>query len=189
MRYRSRHVEVLVTLVTFSALRHLLFILAAICGVLLLLAFAASLFNVVMTFGVEVMIGIHLPARKDASDCVAALQDAVNPVNHTLEINTARHAGDCLKPRLCIFIERLEQRDARIIDILKQVLGVALRECLVVQTHLYVVIAGSEFGNSKVHEVAAGRKVRVVSGEEPVFPDVRSAQCNPGLDPVARTEP
>jgi cytochrome c oxidase subunit 1 len=51
-------------------------ILAGICGCLLLLAFAAFLFNVVMTFGVKGLIGIYSPAKSDTSDCVPAPQEA-----------------------------------------------------------------------------------------------------------------
>ena len=45
-------------------------ILAGICGVLLLLAFAAFLLNVVMTFGVKGLIGIYSPAKTRTLDCV-----------------------------------------------------------------------------------------------------------------------
>ena len=51
-------------------------ILAGICGVMLLLAFAAFLFNVVMTFGVKGLIGIYSPAKTHTTDCVPTLQEA-----------------------------------------------------------------------------------------------------------------
>jgi len=51
-------------------------ILAGICGCLLLLAFAAFLFNVVMTVGVKGLIGIYSPAKMKTRECVPAQQEA-----------------------------------------------------------------------------------------------------------------
>ena len=51
-------------------------ILAGICGVLLLLAFAAFLFNVVMTVGIKGLVGIYSPAKMNTRECVAAQQEA-----------------------------------------------------------------------------------------------------------------
>ena len=51
-------------------------ILAGICGVLLLLAFAAFLFNVVMTVGIKGLVGIYSPAKMSTRECVAAQQEA-----------------------------------------------------------------------------------------------------------------
>jgi cytochrome c oxidase subunit 1 len=51
-------------------------ILAGICGCMLLLAFAAFLFNVVMTVGVKGLIGIYSPAKMNTRECVPAQQEA-----------------------------------------------------------------------------------------------------------------
>jgi len=51
-------------------------ILAGICGVMLLLAFACFLLNVVMTFGVKGLIGIYSPAKSGTLDCVPTPQEA-----------------------------------------------------------------------------------------------------------------
>jgi cytochrome c oxidase subunit 1 len=51
-------------------------ILAGVCGVLLLLAFAAFLFNVVMTVGVKGLLGIYSPAKLNTRECVPAQQEA-----------------------------------------------------------------------------------------------------------------
>ncbi len=51
-------------------------ILAGICGCLLLLAFAAFLFNIVMTVGVKGLIGIYSPAKMKTRECVPAQQEA-----------------------------------------------------------------------------------------------------------------
>ena len=51
-------------------------ILAGVCGCLLLLAFAAFLFNVVMTVGVKGLIGIYSPAKTNTRECVPAQQEA-----------------------------------------------------------------------------------------------------------------
>jgi len=51
-------------------------ILAGICGCMLLLAFAAFLFNVVMTVGVKGLIGIYSPAKTNTRECVPAQQEA-----------------------------------------------------------------------------------------------------------------
>jgi len=51
-------------------------ILAGICGCMLLLAFAAFLFNVVMTFGVKGLLGIYSPAKMSTRECVPAQQEA-----------------------------------------------------------------------------------------------------------------
>jgi cytochrome c oxidase subunit 1 len=51
-------------------------ILAGICGSMLLLAFAAFLFNVVMTIGVKGLIGIYSPAKTNSRECVPAQQEA-----------------------------------------------------------------------------------------------------------------
>jgi cytochrome c oxidase subunit 1 len=51
-------------------------IFAGICGVLLLLAFAAFLFNIVMTVGVKGLIGIYSPAKMKTRECVPAQQEA-----------------------------------------------------------------------------------------------------------------
>ncbi len=45
-------------------------ILAGICGLMLLLAFALFLFNIVMSVGVQGLIGIYRPATTDVRDCV-----------------------------------------------------------------------------------------------------------------------
>jgi cytochrome c oxidase subunit 1 len=50
--------------------------LAGVCGVLLLLAFAAFLFNIVMTIGVKGLIGVYSPAKINTRECVAAQQEA-----------------------------------------------------------------------------------------------------------------
>ena len=49
-------------------------VLAGICGCLLLLAFLAFLFNVVMTVGVRGLIGIYSPAKINTRECVPAQQ-------------------------------------------------------------------------------------------------------------------
>ncbi len=51
-------------------------ILAGICGGMLLLAFAAFLFNIVMTVGVKGLIGIYSPAKTNSRECVPAQQEA-----------------------------------------------------------------------------------------------------------------
>jgi len=51
-------------------------ILAGICGCMLLLAFAAFLFNIVMTVGVKGLIGIYSPAKTNTRECVPAQQEA-----------------------------------------------------------------------------------------------------------------
>jgi len=51
-------------------------ILAGICGCLLLLAFFAFLFNIVMTVGVKGLIGIYSPAKMKTRECVPAQQEA-----------------------------------------------------------------------------------------------------------------
>jgi cytochrome c oxidase subunit 1 len=51
-------------------------ILAGICGCLLLLAFLAFLFNIVMTVGVKGLIGIYSPAKINTRECVPAQQEA-----------------------------------------------------------------------------------------------------------------
>ena len=50
--------------------------LAGICGGLLLLAFFAFLFNIVMTVGVKGLIGIYSPAKMNTRECVPAQQEA-----------------------------------------------------------------------------------------------------------------
>jgi len=47
-------------------------ILAAVCGTLLLVAWAAFLFNVVMSIGVKGLIGIFLPSKLDTRDTLPA---------------------------------------------------------------------------------------------------------------------
>jgi len=49
---------------------------AGIFGCMLLLAFAAFLFNVVMTVGVKGLIGIYSPAKSNTHECVPAQQEA-----------------------------------------------------------------------------------------------------------------
>ncbi|MBW1896154.1 MAG: cbb3-type cytochrome c oxidase subunit I [Deltaproteobacteria bacterium] len=51
-------------------------ILAGICGCLLLLAFFAFLFNIVMTVGVKGLIGIYSPAKMTTRECVPTQQEA-----------------------------------------------------------------------------------------------------------------
>jgi len=51
-------------------------IFAGIFGCMLLLAFAAFLFNVVMTVGVKGLIGIYSPAKMNTNECVPAQQEA-----------------------------------------------------------------------------------------------------------------
>ena len=47
-------------------------ILAAICGSLLLLAFLAFFYNIVMTVGIKGVIGIFSPAKNKTTDLIAA---------------------------------------------------------------------------------------------------------------------
>jgi cytochrome c oxidase subunit 1 len=47
---------------------NLYMILAGICGALLLLAFFAFLFNIIMTVGIKGVIGIFMPAKTDTKD-------------------------------------------------------------------------------------------------------------------------
>jgi len=51
-------------------------IFAGVFGAMLLLAFAAFLFNIVMTVGVKGLIGIYSPAKIDTRECVPAQQEA-----------------------------------------------------------------------------------------------------------------
>ena len=51
-------------------------IFAGIFGCMLLLAFAAFLFNIVMTVGVKGLIGIYSPAKINTNECVPAQQEA-----------------------------------------------------------------------------------------------------------------
>jgi len=51
-------------------------IAAGVFGCMLLLAFAAFLFNVVMTVGVKGLIGIYSPAKSNTRECVPAQQEA-----------------------------------------------------------------------------------------------------------------
>ena len=51
-------------------------IFAGVFGCMLLLAFAAFLFNVVMTVGVKGLIGIYSPAKLNTNECVLAQQEA-----------------------------------------------------------------------------------------------------------------
>jgi cytochrome c oxidase subunit I len=51
-------------------------VLAGICGGMLLLAFALFLFNIVMSVGVQGLIGIYSPATSDVFDCVPAEKEA-----------------------------------------------------------------------------------------------------------------
>jgi cytochrome c oxidase subunit 1 len=50
--------------------------LAGICGCLLLLAFFAFLFNIVMTVGIKGLIGIYSPAKMTTRECVPSQQEA-----------------------------------------------------------------------------------------------------------------
>jgi len=47
-------------------------ILAALCGTLLLLAFIAFLFNIVMTVGVNGLIGIFMPSKLKTTELLPA---------------------------------------------------------------------------------------------------------------------
>ncbi len=51
-------------------------ILAGICGLMLILAFAIFLFNIVMSVGVKGLLGIYSPATSDVKDCVPATEEA-----------------------------------------------------------------------------------------------------------------
>ncbi len=51
-------------------------ILAGICGAMLIVAFAIFLFNIVMSIGVNGLIGIYKPATTDVFDCVPTEKEA-----------------------------------------------------------------------------------------------------------------
>ncbi len=51
-------------------------ILAGICGLMMLIAFALFLFNIVMSVGVKGLIGIYQPSKIDTNECLVEQKDA-----------------------------------------------------------------------------------------------------------------
>ncbi len=49
-------------------------IMGALCGMLILVAWAAYLYNVVMSIGIKGLIGIYTPSKIDTKDLVPAEQ-------------------------------------------------------------------------------------------------------------------
>ena len=50
-------------------------ILAAICGFMMIVAFAIFMYNIIMSIGLKGLIGIYRPSKIDTHDCVVKAKD------------------------------------------------------------------------------------------------------------------